>query len=407
MGGARCSASSQQVGQFAQAEEGHRRRVCDRRHSRSGACRARRTARSRSWTSANDADADLAALLARGDARLPRALRGAQAESRSARLSRSADQGARPRVRQRRGVRANSASGSACCWSTNSRTPIRCRRNCCCCLAGDDGGGLRPGALFIVGDPKQSIYRFRRADVGAYRAHRDDLDTSGATPVTLQTSFRSVPAIQRFVNAAFSRRHDRRRQTRCRRTTCRCSTHRPRAPPSNRRSWRCRSRVRTGEACMARRRSRRRRSMQAQPPAIGAFVAGCCRPTARGRSPTGDRRRNIAPATSACCSVASLHFGGDMTRDYVEALEARGVAAPARRRQDLPRARRSGRDSHRADRDRMARGRAVGLRHACTVRCSRSAKRNCSNITRSPRAFHPYRVPRRTARSARSRSARR
>ena len=27
----------------------------------------------------------------------------------------------------------------------------------------------RPGSLFIVGDPKQSIYRFRRADIGTYR----------------------------------------------------------------------------------------------------------------------------------------------------------------------------------------------------------------------------------------------
>ena len=28
---------------------------------------------------------------------------------------------------------------------------------------------LVPGKLFIVGDPKQSIYRFRRADIGIYR----------------------------------------------------------------------------------------------------------------------------------------------------------------------------------------------------------------------------------------------
>jgi ATP-dependent exoDNAse (exonuclease V) beta subunit len=62
---------------------------------------------------------------------------------------------------------------------------------------------VRPGALFIVGDPKQSIYRFRRADVGVYRAICEALEAQGATRVRLRTSFRSVPAIQRAVNAAF------------------------------------------------------------------------------------------------------------------------------------------------------------------------------------------------------------
>ena len=60
-----------------------------------------------------------------------------------------------------------------------------------------------PGRLFIVGDPKQSIYRFRRADVGIYREVCDRLVQCGARPLFLTTSFRSVPDIQRCVNAAF------------------------------------------------------------------------------------------------------------------------------------------------------------------------------------------------------------
>jgi ATP-dependent exoDNAse (exonuclease V) beta subunit len=31
-----------------------------------------------------------------------------------------------------------------------------------------------PGKLFIVGDPKQAIYRFRRADVGTYEESSDN-----------------------------------------------------------------------------------------------------------------------------------------------------------------------------------------------------------------------------------------
>jgi ATP-dependent exoDNAse (exonuclease V) beta subunit len=61
-----------------------------------------------------------------------------------------------------------------------------------------------PGRLFIVGDPKQSIYRFRRADVGIYREVSERLAGAGATLVKLTTSFRSVPNIQACINAAFA-----------------------------------------------------------------------------------------------------------------------------------------------------------------------------------------------------------
>ncbi len=61
-----------------------------------------------------------------------------------------------------------------------------------------------PGRLFIVGDPKQSIYRFRRADVGVYRDVCDRLQKAGARFVRLTASFRSVPEIQACVNAGFT-----------------------------------------------------------------------------------------------------------------------------------------------------------------------------------------------------------
>ena len=60
-----------------------------------------------------------------------------------------------------------------------------------------------PGKLFIVGDPKQSIYRFRRADVGIYERVCAQLEGHGAVRLALTTSFRSVPNIQRAINAAF------------------------------------------------------------------------------------------------------------------------------------------------------------------------------------------------------------
>jgi ATP-dependent helicase/nuclease subunit A len=62
-----------------------------------------------------------------------------------------------------------------------------------------------PGKLFIVGDPKQSIYRFRRADVALYEAVKEQVIASGGALVELNVSFRSVPQIQDVVNSAFSR----------------------------------------------------------------------------------------------------------------------------------------------------------------------------------------------------------
>jgi ATP-dependent helicase/nuclease subunit A len=60
-----------------------------------------------------------------------------------------------------------------------------------------------PGKLFVVGDPKQAIYRFRRADVVLYQRVKEQLVGAGAKVLYLTTSFRSLPAIQGAVNQAF------------------------------------------------------------------------------------------------------------------------------------------------------------------------------------------------------------
>ena len=75
---------------------------------------------------------------------------------------------------------------------------------------GDDGDWtsfeLRPGALFLVGDPKQAIYRFRGADITAYVRARETFRTQAPDGIlSISTNFRSCPEIMRFVNRRFER----------------------------------------------------------------------------------------------------------------------------------------------------------------------------------------------------------
>ncbi len=57
------------------------------------------------------------------------------------------------------------------------------------------------GSLFVVGDPKQSIYRFRRADIAMYLRAQQVL----GGPVSLTTNFRTAAPILDWVNEVFSR----------------------------------------------------------------------------------------------------------------------------------------------------------------------------------------------------------
>ena len=47
------------------------------------------------------------------------------------------------------------------------------------------------GNLFVVGDAKQSIYRFRQADVTVFRSLRRDIQQRGGVSIELDTTFRS------------------------------------------------------------------------------------------------------------------------------------------------------------------------------------------------------------------------
>ncbi|MDR0375966.1 MAG: UvrD-helicase domain-containing protein [Treponema sp.] len=61
-------------------------------------------------------------------------------------------------------------------------------------------GDLNPNKLFFVGDEKQSIYRFRGADVAVFRGLSGELQSSG---ISLNTNYRSTPELVKFFNMIF------------------------------------------------------------------------------------------------------------------------------------------------------------------------------------------------------------
>ncbi len=64
---------------------------------------------------------------------------------------------------------------------------------------------LAPGRLFIVGDAKQSIYRFRGADMDAYRRAVAHVIECGGKQLELSASFRSPADLLRPLNRMFGR----------------------------------------------------------------------------------------------------------------------------------------------------------------------------------------------------------
>ena len=91
------------------------------------------------------------------------------------------------------------------------RIPTRCRRKSSSGSAGRVTGTctwencrLRPGQLFIVGDPKQSVFRFRFADINTYLRAREAIERQfPGNRLEIVANFRSVPAMLDYVNTCF------------------------------------------------------------------------------------------------------------------------------------------------------------------------------------------------------------
>ena len=72
-------------------------------------------------------------------------------------------------------------------------------------LARDASGAYVAGKTIVVGDPKQSIYGFRRADPETYYRMTEELVAGGAERRLLLDQYRSDPALLDEINAMFTR----------------------------------------------------------------------------------------------------------------------------------------------------------------------------------------------------------
>ena len=193
-------------------------------------------------------------------------------------------------------------------------------------LASSDAGETRweqvtpvPGKLFVVGDPKQSTYRFRRADVDVYRRACQLLEASGAMRVELRKSFRAVPNIQRLVNAAFAPVMDGDVES----LQARYMPLEPERADASQPSV-----VALPVPKPYGRYSITAMEIEASlPDAVGAYVDWLVHRSrwtvTERRDP--DRRVPLEPRHICLLFRRFVSYGQDITRPYVEALEARGV----------------------------------------------------------------------------------
>ncbi len=175
-----------------------------------------------------------------------------------------------------------------------------------------------PGKLFVVGDPKQSIYRFRRADVLLYQSIGDHLEASGVARIHLSRSFRAGQALQDAVNQAFGRRMEEDRRAGQPAYVPLAGGHEdPEEQPSliaiSAPAPFGYSRV-TGKAIEA-----------SMPEAVAAFVQWLVQHSGWTVRDAGGRRVPIRPRHICLLFRRFMSWGRDVTGDYLRHLESHGV----------------------------------------------------------------------------------
>jgi ATP-dependent helicase/nuclease subunit A len=168
------------------------------------------------------------------------------------------------------------------------------------------------GKLYVVGDPKQSIYRFRRADAHLFHRICHDLTAAGVAPRKLTSSTRSTRTIQSFVNAAFANSipsylpleggvEDPAEQP--------SVIALPMPYPYGTRNL---SKVRIEEC---------------SPNTVAAFIQWLCTESGwKVRDLSSGARVAVKPEHVCILFRRFTNFGTDLTQEYVRALEARGIA---------------------------------------------------------------------------------
>jgi ATP-dependent helicase/nuclease subunit A len=187
-------------------------------------------------------------------------------------------------------------------------------------------GGVR-GKLFIVGDPKQAIYRFRGTDVSTYWSVCRELEAAGGRVLQLTTSYRSVPAIQRFVNAAFAPEMTGDEVTR-QASYVALGEARP-ADDSQPAIVALPVPKPYGRSGFGALKASGKAIDDSLPDAVGAYIAWLTEKSgwmvSEKQSDGTEQRVKLQPRHIAVLFRRFVSFGEDITRPYIDAIEARGV----------------------------------------------------------------------------------